>query len=199
MKILDFETAFKYPFKNGLRMFNIFWILLPIFGWLALFGYQIRLVKLWIKGNYSGLPKLYFGKDLSLGFWMFLKMIPLIAVIAIINVALGWIPVLGAILSVLISLFIIPILAINFFNKETVESSFDLDKVKFVFDNLQAYIIAVLKTIGLAIIFTVMIIILVGIPASTFTKNIFLVDFYGRYANKTTKRRVVKKRRKKRR
>jgi hypothetical protein len=39
---------------------------------------------------------------------------------------------------------------------------------------------AILKSILLSLIFLVMIIILVGIPAGTFTKNIFLADFYRR-------------------
>ena len=36
------------------------------------------------------------------------------------------------------------------------------------------------KSIGLGLIFFLMMIILVGIPAGSFTKNIFLADFYGR-------------------
>ncbi len=69
---------------------------------------------------------------------------------------------------------------VHFFNKETVGSLFKLDIVAPVFTNLGDYIVALLKTIGLSIVFMILSIVLVGIPANQFTKNIFLADFYRR-------------------
>ena len=69
----------------------------------------------------------------------------------------------------------------NFFKKETIESLFEFKKVNAVFDNFMEYIVVVLKSIALQIIFLIMIIVLVGIPAGSFTKNIFFADFYGKY------------------
>jgi len=100
----------------------------------------------------------------------------------LINLVLTPLKGLGSLITILISLFVVPMLAINFFNKETVSSSFELDKVKPVFEHLGDYIIAVLKSIAIALIFALMSIILVGIPAHAFTKNLFLADFYRRYA-----------------
>jgi hypothetical protein len=71
-------------------------------------------------------------------------------------------------------------LFINFSNKETIESFFEFKILKQVFDNLGEYIIAMLKNILLGIVFLIMWVILVGIPAGSFTQNMFLADFYRR-------------------
>tara|TARA_Y100000310_G_C20661024_1_gene804806 strand:- start:1207 stop:1782 length:576 start_codon:yes stop_codon:yes gene_type:complete len=181
IEALTFETAFKYPFKRPAGLLNILWILVPIIGWFALIGYNIRIIKNFVKGNFKELPLFNFSQDLNLGFFMFLKLIPFIVIITVINWAFGKIPFVGFLGTLFISLFIVPVLIINFFVKETIESYFDFNKVKFVFDNLEDYVITVLKSIGLGIIFLLMFVILVGIPASTFTKNIFFADFYRRY------------------
>ncbi len=82
--------------------------------------------------------------------------------------------------QLLISLFILPILTINFLKKETVGSYFEFNILKSVFDNLGDYVLVILKSILLGIIFLVMWVILVGIPAGSFTQNMFLADFYRR-------------------
>lgn len=181
MKAVEFKSGFKYPFNRAAGLLNILWFFLPIFGWFALFGYSITIVKHFIKGDFKELPKFNFGKNLSLGFFMFFKSIPFIIAITFVYIIVGLIPFLGFLGTSFIALFIVPILMINFFNKETVESYFELKKVSAVFDNLGEYIIVVLKTIALKVIFFIMILLLVGIPAGAFSKNIFLADFYRRY------------------
>lgn len=180
-KALDFKSAFKYPFNRSAGMLNILWVLLPIIGWFAFMGYTIRIVKNFIKGDFKETPLFKFEESFKLGFFMFLKMIPLIIVIVIVNIVVGLVPVAGFIANLFINLFIIPILVINFFNKETIESCFELGKIQYVFENTVEYLIAILKSIALAVIFIIMSIILIGIPAHAFTKNIFLADFYRRY------------------
>jgi hypothetical protein len=176
---LTFEAAFKYPFNRAKAMWNIFWILLPIFGWFALWGYYIRIVKEFCKGKFKKLPTFNFNKDLKLGFSMFIKSLPFILAYAIISLILSltfegvW-----SFIDILLRIFIIPILFINFMNKETVESLFEFKILKSVFNNLGGYIIAILKDALLAIIFFIMWIVLVGIPAGAFTHNIFLANFY---------------------
>jgi len=181
MEKVDFGSGFKYPFKRPVGLLNILWFLLPIIGWFALFGYGIRIVKHFIRGDFKELPRFRFGKSLGLGFLMFLKSIPFGIAIIFVYIIVGLIPFVGFLGSLFISLFVVPILTINFFKKETVESYFELSKVKAVFDNLGEYIIVILKSIALKVIFFIMIIILVGIPAGAFTKNIFMADFYRRY------------------
>lgn len=181
MSALKFSDAFKYPFNRAVGMLNILWILLPIIGWFPLGGYGIRIVKEFSKGRFKKLPKFSFGSDFSLGFFMFLKAIPLVLVYVIVSSLLEKMSIVGGVVQILIAIFILPMLFINFFNKETIKSSFDLKVVKPVFNNLGDYIMAILKSILLTIIFLIMIIVLVGIPAGQFTKNIFMADFYRRH------------------
>ena len=181
MKTLDFKTAFKYPFNRAKRMWNILWILLPIVGWLALGGYGVRIIKEFSKGKFKKLPAFKFKNDLELGFFMFLKSIPFMIVYIIITAMIDKTdPLVAGLADSFIGLFVVPILAINFMNKETVNSFFEFKILKSVFDNFGDYVVATLKSILLNIIFVIMIVILVGIPAGTFTKNIFLADFYRR-------------------
>ena len=176
---LDFEMAFKYPFKRAKGMLNIFWILLPIFGWFALGGYTIRIIKEFMEGKFEQLPEMSFSKDMKFGFMMFLKSIPFtLAYLVIIIIFSAINENLAGVANALLGLLIIPILSLNFLKKETVESYFEFKIIKAVFNNFGDYLIAILKSIALVVVFLVMWIILVGIPAGAFTKNIFLADFY---------------------
>jgi len=178
---LNFKAAFKYPFNRAVRMFNILWMFVPFIGWLALFGYGIEIIKHFIKGDFKELPKMEFGKHLKLGFFMFLKFIPFMIIITIINIVLVFIPIIGTLASWFVSLFVVPVLVINFFNKETIESYFEFEIIRAVFEDFEEYIIALLKSLALAVIFMLMFLILVGIPARSFTQNIFIADFYRRF------------------
>ncbi|MAG20505.1 hypothetical protein CL618_03680 [archaeon] len=182
--ILKFKTAFDYPFKRARGLWNILWLLVPIIGWFALGGYGIRIIKEFAKGKFKKLPFFNFKNDLKLGFFMFLKSIPFALAYAAIAIIFNVIPALGAVVRTFLELFIIPMLTINFFVKETVGSYFEFRVVKYVFDHFVDYIMAVLKSILLFIVFLIMSIILVGIPAGLFTENIFLADFYRRRVKK---------------
>jgi hypothetical protein len=179
MDTITFKTAFNYPFNRMKAMWNIFLIFLPIIGWFTLLGYLVKITKEFAKGKFKKAPKLEFGKDLKTGFFVFIKAIPLIIVCWILS-AISVYSVILLILYYLIAIFVLPILFINLFVKETVASSFELSLVKVVFDNLGDYIIAFLKSILLSLIFLVMCIILIGFPAGAYTKNIFFGDFYFR-------------------
>jgi len=189
MKKLDFKTAFKYPFNRAKGMWNILWVFLPIIGWFALGGYSIRIVKEFIKGKYKRLPTFKFKSDLKLGFAMFLKSIPFMAVYTLLLLGVEMVAtflgiknqkLLVDLVEIFLGLFIVPILAINFVNKQTISSFFEIEIVKSVFNNFWDYVVALLKSILLGIVFLVMWVVLVGIPAGIFTKNIFLADFYRR-------------------
>ncbi|MBT4166462.1 DUF4013 domain-containing protein [archaeon] len=178
---LNFSQAFKYPFNRAKGMLNILWILLPIFGWFALGGYGVRIIQEFTKGQFQKLPTFKFSSDMKLGFFMFIKSIPFIIAYMIVLAPLYLMsPWISTPIRIFVEMFMLPILTINFLNKETVSSFFEFGMVKYVFNNLGDYIIAMLKSIGLAIIYFFMIIILVGIPAMAFTQNIFLADFYRR-------------------
>jgi len=178
--VLDFGSAFSYPFNRAKGMLNVLWLLLPIFGWFALSGYGVRIVQGFIRGKFKELPLFSFGSDMKLGFFMFLKSIPFVFAYMIFYYVLEFIPVLGDIAGLVISFFVVPILGINFIRKESVASFFEFEIVSVVFENLGEYVVALLKSIALFIVFLFMIIVLVGIPGGIFTNNIFLADFYRR-------------------
>ena len=177
---LDFKTAFKYPFNRAKGMWNILWIFLPIIGWFTLGGYGVRIVQEFSKGKFKQLPILKFGSDLKLGFFMFLKALPFVLAYILFLIILDTINPWLNLIRIFTEIFVIPILSINFMNKETISSFFEFGIVKYVFTNLGDYIVAILKSISLGIIFLIMWIILVGLPAGAFTQNIFLADFYRR-------------------
>ncbi len=179
--ILTFKEAFNYPFNRAKGLWNILWILVPIIGWFALFGYGVRIIQEFCKGEFKRLPIFKFKNDLKLGFNMFLKSLPFVIAYIVVIGILGVISEgLGNAADLFLGIFVIPILTINFFKKQTVNSFFEFKVLNAVFSNLGDYFKAVIKTIALAIIFILMIIILVGIPANIFTSNIFLADFYRR-------------------
>jgi hypothetical protein len=179
--VLKFGDAFSYPFNRAKRMWNILWLLFPIFGWFALGGYSVRIVKEFSAGKFKNLPEMKFGDDMKLGFFMFLKAIPFILAYTILVAILTAVsPVVTVVVRIFIELLMLPILFVHFMNRQTVGSLFEFEIIKKVFANIGDYLMAVLKSIGLALVFVVMIIVLVGIPAGAFTKNIFLADFYRR-------------------
>ena len=182
---LSFKEAFNYPFKRAKGMWNILWIFLPIFGWLALAGYGVRIIQEFCKGKFKELPVFKFKSDMKLGFFMFLKAIPFILAYLVVYSLLSLLE-LGFIMT-LLDIFIVPILTINFISKMTISSFFELKIIKFVFTHFGDYVVAVLKSILLCIVFVFMILILVGIPALFFTENIFLADFYRRRVKNTKK------------
>lgn len=180
MDKLDFKTAFNYPFNRAKGMLNILWVFLPIIGWFALGGYAVRIVQEFSNGKFKQLPNFEFTSDFKLGFFMFLKSLPFVLIYIAIIAGLVMINPWLRLVSLFFEILAIPVLFINFFNKETVGSLFELRIIKSVFDNLGDYVMALSKDILLGITFFVIWIVLVGIPAGVFTKNIFLADFYRR-------------------
>ena len=181
IETISFSEALKYPFKTPQRLLYILLIIIPIVGWLALFGYAVRLVNEFIEGRYGGLIKLDFMEDLKLGFLVFLKALPFyIAYTVILSAAMYVNETLGSLINLLLAFFVIPMLAVNFFRKQTIESFFEFDVLNVVRDNPEEYIITVLKQYALVIIFAVLSIVLVGIPAMFFTNSIFVANLYGR-------------------
>ncbi|HII01527.1 TPA: DUF4013 domain-containing protein [Methanosarcinaceae archaeon] len=160
-------------------------MLFPVIGWLSLFGYIIRITNEFIEGKYEGLPQLHFMEDLKLGFWMLLKSIPFYIVYCIpITLAIIYDETTGQILNFLIGFFVLPVLTINFYRKQTVESFFEFSKLKYVKNNFGDYLFVMIKQYALIIVFLILSIFLVGIPALYFAGMIFTANFYGRVVEK---------------
>ena len=182
MKALEFENAIRYPFNRMKGMLNVLWLIVPIFGWFALFGYVVRIVNEFIDGKFEELPTIQFMDDMKLGFMMFLKTIPFIFVYMVLITGMSMVSeTISVIITLATAFFAVPLLNINFMRKQTVGSYFELGILKAVTGNVGDYVIMILKSIALTIIFLFMAIFLVGIPAQMFTKHIFIADFYRRY------------------
>lgn len=181
IETISFSEAFKYPFKTPKRLLYALLLIVPIIGWLALFGYSVRIINEFIEGRYEGLIKLDFMEDLKLGFMVFLKALPFYIVYSIILFAATYVnETLGSLVSLLLGIFVIPMLAVNFMRKQTIESFFEFGVLNFVRDNLGEYTITALKQYALNFVFLILSIVLVGIPAIMFTSTIFFANMYGR-------------------
>ncbi|WP_440955631.1 DUF4013 domain-containing protein [Methanosarcina sp. Mfa9] len=187
MQKISFTDALKYPFRKPKRLLYVLWALLPVIGWFALFGYIVRITNEFIEGKYEGLPQLHFMEDLKLGFWMFLKSLPFSIVFCIpIVLVMYYDETTADILNLLLSFFVLPVLTINFYRKQTVGSFFEFSKLKYVMNNLGDYLVVMIKQYALIIVFLVFILFLVGIPALYFASTIFTANFYGRVVEKKT-------------
>lgn len=184
---LTFGQAFNYPFNRAIGLLNILWILVPIFGCFAVAGYIIRIARGFATGLYQELPKFSFWSDCGHGFMMMLRAIPFLLAYAVVLGVAGWILAmvgtpewLLVVANILVSVLVLPILTINFVRHGTVASYFDFGVVSPVFEHIGDYLLAVIKDIALFLVFLVLSLVLVGIPAMSFTKYIFLADFYRR-------------------
>lgn len=181
IETISFSDALKFPFKEPLRLLYALWLLIPILGWLILFGYVVRLVNEFIDGNYNGLIKLEIIEDLKLGIAMFVKALPFYVVYFLILSAVIYLnDTLGSLIQ-LLAMFIVPLLAVNFFRKQTISSFFEFDVLNVARDNLGEYITTVIKQIVLSIIFAILSLLIIGIPAFYFTSSIFIANFYGKF------------------
>ena len=175
----DLQEGLKYPWNKAGRLWNILWILLPIFGWFALIGYIRNIAVDLVKGKRKELPA--FGKfwdNFVMGLKLFIYLIPTIIVLMVIAA----IPMIGSILQLLISIFLLPWLMINLFVKDEFGALWEL-KLAFnsVFDNAKEYILAYIKTLVYGLIYGIASLILIGIPCSVFGKYYFLTEFYSKY------------------
>jgi hypothetical protein len=181
MTPVTFGDAFNYPFRRFSGLFNILWVFVPILGWLLLYGYTLKITKEFLAGKYDELPNLDFNADLALGWRLFVRIIPFSFVYGVVAGALMAIAEEARLLLLPFELLVLPMLFINFIKKETVASSFEFSVVRPVLANFGEYVMAMLKSIGLGLVFMVLSLVLVGIPAGAFTRNIFLADFYRRH------------------
>ena len=181
IETLSLSDAFKYPFKNPIRLLYALLLIIPILGPLTIWGYVVRLVNEFIEGRYDEPVKLDIIEDLKLGIIMFLKTIPFIVASIILFLVASYINTTLGIIFLLLEMFIAPILIVNFFRKQTIESLFEFDILKVVKDNFGDYIVAFLKQLVLSIIFLILSFILIGIPALYFTNSIFIANLYGNF------------------
>ncbi len=181
IETLSLSDALKYPFKMPTRLLYALLLFIPILGPLTIYGYVVRLVNEFVDGKYEGPIKLDIIEDLKLGIFTFLKAIPFIIACVIVVFGASYVSSTLGFISILLALFVIPILMVNFFRKQTIGSFFEFSILNVIKDNIGDYVIALLKQYVLTIVFLILSFILIGIPALYFTNSIFIADFYGNY------------------
>jgi len=177
---LSFKDGLRYPWGEPKRLWYILWVLVPILGWLALLGFVQKIVRSLIGGNDKTLPDFgSLGENFVDGFWVFVKLIPLIIVYQLVVLVLGFIPVFGWFAIMFIAWILMPYLILHFLNTGKFEDTFALKKTwDTVFGDFVGYLIAMLKTIGFGLIYGVLMLVLVGIPCYAFGSSVFLAEFY---------------------
>lgn len=172
---LTFRAAFEYPLNRAAGLLNILWLIVPIYGWFLVIGYTVRIIQEFIDGKYKELPRIEHGDDFALGFVMFFKYIPLAAFTMMV---MGIFQEVGDI----VVMFTVPMLAMNFIDKMTVAASFDFRKVKAIYNNFGEFVVAVLNSLLLFLVFGALSLVLIGIPCMFFAGEIFMANFFRKYA-----------------
>lgn len=191
-KYLSLEQGLKFPWQKPSRLWYALWLLVPIFGWFALAGYWRKIIKNLVKGKNKELPE--FGKfwdNFKQGFIIFLKMIPIFIVFMIISGLLEFIPIIGWLAQLAVSILFYPYLIINLVATDDIAASFEFKKVwkVVVEDNLKDYLIVMLKSFVYGLLYGLLSIVLVGIPCSLFGRQYFLCDFYAKTSKTNKKKR----------
>lgn len=183
MAYLSLKQGIKFPWQKPRRLLYALWILVPIFGWFAMAGFGVKIIKNLVKGKNKEVPE--FGKfweNFLNGCIIILKIIPLLIVITICDWLLIKIPLLGTLLYimfVLLTLLLVPYLFVNLVVTWQVEESFNVKKAwSVITKNLKDYLIAYLKSFAYGIIYILLSIILIGIPCNMYGKYYFFSDFY---------------------
>ncbi len=177
--VATITEALKYPFANWKRLFNYFWILVPVWGWFVVYGYLIRILENLRRGRHKELPAIHPFKGLfSTGFFLCVS----IFAYTIILFALSLIPVLGWLIYIYV-LLISPLLLLRYSETKKTKDIFDVvGASEIMFSHFKEYIIAWLKTIAFILILLVaslpLITLIVTLPAVSLGQYYFFGEFY---------------------
>ena len=160
-------------------MLWIFLIFLPFFGWLALIGYNKKIIRELILGQRKELPAFgSFWKNFKAGLIIFIFLIPTM----IVSVIISMVPFVGSLLNLFVNIFFLPWLIMNFMVKGTFDSLWEIEKCyKTVFGHAEDFLWAYLKTLVYVFIYGFLSFFLVGLPAYLFGGNFFLTEFYRKH------------------
>lgn len=186
------KDGFKYPFNEWTRLFNFWWVLIPILGWFAVVGYFKKIVEHMLKKDFKELPK--FGSliyNFKEGFFFFLIMLVPMIIIGIVSGMFSSIfsgSTLGRIVSLAISIFLdvfLALLVINYVKHKKYEDIFDVKKVwNIMSKDWNKTLMAVAKQFAVVILLILasipVVTMVVTIPAMSFAGYYFLVDLYNK-------------------
>jgi len=182
------KEALKYPFANFARLFNYWWVLIPIWGWFVASGYGLRVNEQIIKGKDKELPAIRpFDGLFKEGFFLFVVMIVLqIALFVVMLVPiLGWI---GYVYYILI----VPILLAQIAVTKKIEDGLNIvDASKVVFNNFGEWMVTFLKSLVVMIVWLLasipIITLVITIPAMSWSQSYLWAHYYKDATKKTKK------------
>ncbi len=174
------KEALKYPFANWKRMFNYWWMLIPIWGWFVVAGYLVRVINEIIKkGSKNELPAIRPWEGLfKTGFLAIITLV----ILSLFVFVLMLIPYVGVVAYIYISL-ILPVLWIQFAETKRIRDGLDVLRASnTIFTHLGKYVLALLKSFVVAIIYLLasipIITFVVTVPVYYFSFLYLFVDFY---------------------
>ena len=178
-KVVSITDAVKYPFDNFKRLFNFYYVLIPILGLIALLGYCVKTIQSIMKRMDEELPEFgSFADNLRLGFPLAI----ILLIIAFVLFFLYFVPTIGLIVIIYLC-FISPILFMQYAQKGTIASGFDIiEATHMMATNFVDYIIMYFKVLVVSVIFLIasipIVTLVVTIPAISFSKVLLMTDFY---------------------
>jgi len=146
---------------------------------LIFLGYQAKVMRAFSQGSFEGLPETpSLGDALRYGFFFFL----FVLTVSVVSSVLAAIPIIGWIFQILAMLLMI-IMMFQFVQNYSFSEGWDVKRAFNIIKNdFLGYLSAILKTIGLSLIYVVLCIPIVTIPflygPMTFGSIVFLAEFY---------------------
>src|SRR3989338_10540192 len=135
--------ALKYPFANFKRVFNYWWLLVPIWGWFVVSGYFIRVINELVKGNTQELPAIRpFAGLFRTGFFVMVTglIIGIVAWLFMLIPLVGWIAYAYLVL-------IAPLMIFQFAEQGKIRDGLNVVRAsKTVFASFGRYLVAYVKT-----------------------------------------------------
>ena len=185
------KEALKYPFANFKRLWNFWWILVPVWGWFVVAGYYIRIINDILAGKNKELPAIRPFKSLfETGFRY---AVAIIIITFPLSFLLGKIQVPGLYFPDFYDLNLFPsvvfvlvgtsLLIIYFSQTKRIRDGINIiQSAKTVWSYPQAYFLTFLKTIAVAVVLLIasipIITILVTVPAMIFSSHYLWAEFY---------------------
>lgn len=187
------KSALKYPFAKFGRLFYWLWIFLPIIGWLALAGYNLRIIKDILKGNHKEVPKFGpFWDNCRLGLYAFVVGIAVGLVTAGFSFLQMPMGIAGSVIYFAVAIYvglISPIMVIQLAETESISKAFDVVRAhKIVFKNFRKYIIVMLQQFVVSLVLLLasipVITLIFTLPAISYSKQYLYSRFYAELKSK---------------
>ena len=189
--MVTIKEALKYPFANFKRLWNFWWVLVPVWGWFVGVGYGIRVIDEILSGKNQELPAIRPFKGLfKTGFLYCVSMLiltfPLSYLLEKIHLSGLYFPdfyELNLLPSVVFVLVGSSLLVIQFSQTKCIRDGINIiQSAKTVWQNPHAYFLTFLKTLVVSLVLLIasipLITLLITFPVMIFSSNYLWAEFY---------------------